>query len=120
MVKGKLEFCGEDLHPTNTHWLQAYGGFIIFISKIDMAETLPLLQYPEDEDTPDYSLYVDGLEAVNDLFDKYEFYVEGYTLRELSSWFIHYCKKYHAANKEIAKLAKIAQLQKELKELEEG
>lgn len=122
MKKGQFNFCGEDLQINNPHWLSVYGHLLIALSKVDMAETYHLINFPYSESDGDYSDYTNGIRAVSDFLDSKGMpYIEGYTLRCISDWFIHFCKEWHANNTEVQKKIKqdqIAKLKKELAELE--
>jgi hypothetical protein len=122
MKKGQFNFCGEDLHVNNSHWLSVYGHLLIALSNVKMEETFHLTQFPDSECDGDYPDYTNGVQAVSAFFEKKGMpYIEGYTLYRLSDWFIHFCKDWHSKNTEVQKKIKqdqIDRLKKELAELE--
>ena len=104
---------GIHISTMNSHWLKKYGEFLIFLSKIDMKETVSFADFETNDNTEEVGL-------VDDMFVRNDFYVEGYKLRDFTELFISYCKCYHENNKQLAeqaKLKRIAELEKELKEL---
>ena len=67
-----------------------------------MSETVELLEYKPSED-PDEELDQHCEYAINAIFEDEGFHIEGYTLREVSKWFLWYCHDWHAKNKEVQK-----------------
>ena len=121
-MEKQFTFLGEDLHKSNPHWLEVYGKLLIAISKIKIEDTTHLLAYPINEkEAQEYKFYIAGQSAVCDLLEDNGLYIEGYTLDQVSEWFLWFIQDWHSRNKEVqiqAKKDKIQKLKKELNDLE--
>ena len=125
MIIGNRIIFGDNLSSLNQHWLESYGKFLIFLSKVDMQrdmDTLDLADLQCDE-SENYEEWKECLDTCHEFFGEKGFHVEGHTLKVLTEWFCEFCKSWHSKNKEIAlreKKAKIEELRREIEELEKS
>lgn len=118
-MKQSLEIFGVDINTLNKHWCTTYSNLLHFLSKLDMRDTVHLLNCPIIDD----DITNEAVTLINRLFIDNSFLIEGYTLHEVSKWFLWYCHDWHEKNTKVqkqVKLDKIEQLKKEIKELEKG
>ena len=115
MEVGNYQVFGIDMSNYNPHWLRTYGQVLIFIAGLDMKDTVHLIDCSSREDYED-------IDEVDKLLQEHDVILEGYTLREVSKWFIQYCKDWHKRNIKVQKQAKLDAINKlklELKQLED-